>query len=99
MNAVKAIRMDEPAADHLATIDWQRGAWTDRKGKYSREHIWHLSGGAKLKASDSPFMLPEGYRDNAKLDAEKLFVASVASSHMLTWLHIAFGMETDVLGS
>jgi organic hydroperoxide reductase OsmC/OhrA len=83
---------------HLATIDWQRGKWAGFTGKYSREHTWHLSGGAKLKASDSPFMLPEGYRDNAKLDAEKLFVASVASSHMLTWLHIAFGMEIDVMG-
>ena len=65
---------------HLATIDWQRGKWAGLTGKYSREHTWHLSGGAKLKASDSPFMLPEGYRDNAKLDAEKLFVASVAAS-------------------
>ena len=43
-------------------------------------------------------MLPEGYRDSARLDAEKLFVASVASSHMLYWLHIAFGMELDVMG-
>jgi hypothetical protein len=39
MNAVKAMGMEGPAADHLATIDWQRGAWSDRKGKYSRQHL------------------------------------------------------------
>jgi hypothetical protein len=33
-----------------------------------------------------PFLAPEGYRDNAKLDPEKLYVATIASSHMLTWL-------------
>ena len=38
----------------------------------------------------------EGHRDNAKLDPEKLYVATIASSHMLTWLEIAFGMEIDV---
>src|SRR5882672_5872637 len=76
---------------HPASIAWD-------VGRYSREHTWHFAGGAKLKASDSPFMLPEGYRDSARLDAEKLFVASVASSNMLYWLHIAFGMELDVTG-
>ncbi len=41
-------------AIHLVTIDWTRGKWAQSKGKYSREHLWHLGGGAKLKASDSP---------------------------------------------
>ena len=52
MKAVKAIGMEEPAADHLATIDWQRGAWSDTKGQYSRQHLWVLEG-TKLKASES----------------------------------------------
>ena len=39
-----------PETVHLATIDWQRGKWAGAKGKYSREHLWHLVGGAKLKA-------------------------------------------------
>jgi len=51
MNAIKAIRMDVPAADHLATIDWRRGAWSDKKGKYSRQHTWVLAG-TKLKKSE-----------------------------------------------
>jgi organic hydroperoxide reductase OsmC/OhrA len=81
---------------HLASIAWERGKWADFPGKYAREHLWHFAGGAKLKASESPFQTPEGYRDNAKLDPEKLYVATIASSHMLTWLEIAFGMEIDV---
>jgi organic hydroperoxide reductase OsmC/OhrA len=90
--------MSDEELVHLASIVWERGKWAGYVGKYSREHTWHLAGGAKLKASDSPFMLPEGYRDSARLDPEKLFVASVASSHMLYWLHIAFGMQIDVMG-
>lgn len=30
---------------HLATIAWQRGKRVGAKGKYSREHLWHLVGG------------------------------------------------------
>jgi organic hydroperoxide reductase OsmC/OhrA len=88
----------EAKSGHLASMEWQRGKWAGFTGKYSREHTWRLAGGAKLIASDSPFVLPEGYRENAKLDAEMLFVATVASSHMLTWLRVAFGMEIDVMG-
>jgi hypothetical protein len=32
-------------AVHLVTIDWTRGKWAQSKGKYSREHLWHLGGG------------------------------------------------------
>jgi len=57
---------------HLTTIAWARGEWSHHKGKYSREHLWHFAGGAKLKASDS--MAPEGYRDEVRLNPENLFV-------------------------
>jgi hypothetical protein len=87
--------MEEPAADHLATIDWQRGAWSDKKGKYSRQHLCVLAG-TKLKASESGAVLPAGYRDNAPIDPQNLFVATIASVHMLTWLHIALGMKVEV---
>jgi len=85
---------DEPI--HLASIAWERGKRADFPGKYVREHLWHFAGGARLGASESPFLTPESYRDNAKLDPEKLYVATIASSHMLTWLEIAFAMEIDV---
>jgi organic hydroperoxide reductase OsmC/OhrA len=92
---VLTIGMEEPAADHLATIDWQRGAWSDKKVKYSRQHVWVLAG-TKLKASESGAVLPAGYRGNAPIDPQNMFVATIASAHMLTWLHIAFGMEIEV---
>jgi hypothetical protein len=43
---------NEPEAVHLVTVDWQRGKWAQAKGKYSREHVWHLLGGEKLQACD-----------------------------------------------
>jgi organic hydroperoxide reductase OsmC/OhrA len=85
-----------PETVHLATIDWQRGKWAGAKGKYSREHLWHLVGGAKLKASDSPAMLPKAFADRAVVNPENMFVAAVASAHMLSWLNVAFGMGIEV---
>ena len=95
MNAVKALRMDEPAADHLATIDWQRGAWSDKKGKYSRQHTWVLAG-TKLKASENGAVTPAAYHDKTPIDPYNMFVATVASAHMLTWLHMAFSIDVEV---
>jgi hypothetical protein len=95
MNAVKAIGMDESAADHLATIDWQRGAWSDKKGKYSRQHTWVLVG-AKLKASESGAVTPAAYRDNTPFDPHNMFAATISSAHMLTWLHMAFSLDVEV---
>jgi organic hydroperoxide reductase OsmC/OhrA len=88
--------MTDPEAIQLATIDWTRGKWSHVKGKYAREHTWHLAGGTKLKATDTDAMLPEGYRDKIKLNPENLFVATVASAHMLSWLHVAFQMGIEV---
>ena len=57
---------------------------------------WHLAGGTKLKASDTAAMLPEGFRDKIKLNPENLFVATIASAHMLSWLDVAFQMGIEV---
>ncbi len=61
-----ASEMTDPDAEHLATIDWTRGKWSHVKGKYAREHTWHLAGGTKLKATDAGALLPDGYRDKGK---------------------------------
>ena len=88
--------MSEADSEHLATIDWTRGKWSSAKGKYSREHTWLLASGAKLKATDAGALLPDGYRDKAGFNPENLFVATVASAHMLSWLHVAFGVGADL---
>jgi organic hydroperoxide reductase OsmC/OhrA len=87
----------EPEAVHLVTVDWQRGKWAQMKGKYSREHVWHLLGGAKLKASDSPALLPKGFQDRAAVNPENMLVGAISSAHMLSWLNVAFGMGIEVV--
>ena len=95
MNMAKALPMEEPVSDHLATIDWQRGAWSDKKGKYSRQHLWVLAG-ATLKASESGAVMPAAYRDKTPIDPQNMFVATIASAHMLTWLHMVFSLDIEV---
>lgn len=79
-----------------ATLEWSRGKWSSIKGKYSREHLCVLEGGVRLRVTDSWMLLPEGYRDGARVDPEKMFVASIASAHMLSWLHLAFSYGIEV---
>ena len=79
---------------HLVTIDWKRGKWSGARGKYSREHQWHFAGKLSLKVSDA--MAPAAYRDPARLDALKCYVATISSAHMLAWLHAAFSHEAEV---
>jgi organic hydroperoxide reductase OsmC/OhrA len=86
-------------ADQLppqATINWARGKWSSIQGEYSREHRWLLDGGVKLLASDAKSSLSEDYRNGVHLDPEKTFVATIASAHMLSWLHVAFSYGIEV---
>jgi hypothetical protein len=55
-------------------------------------HTRLLASGVKLKAADAGALLPDGYRDKAAYNPENLFVATYASAHMLSWLHVAFGV-------
>ena len=79
---------------HLVTIDWARAKWSGTRGKYSREHQWHFAGRLSLKVSDA--RSPAAYRDGARLDPLKSYVATIASAHMLAWLHVAFSHEVEV---
>lgn len=85
------------APEHLATIEWERGKWLHVRGNDSREPVWRLAAGAKLRATDGWPLLQEGYRDGAKIDAQELFVAVVSSAYMLSWLHLALGMGIEVV--
>ena len=90
------MKTEQPEAVSLAMIDWRRGKWSSAKGKYSRDHTWLLAGGVKLRVSDTEAMVPEAYRDGVQLDPEKMFVATIASAHMLSWLHLTFAMGAEV---
>jgi organic hydroperoxide reductase OsmC/OhrA len=77
-------------SEYFATICWERdpsAAFID--AEYSREHRWEFDGGAIVKASPSPHIVPAPYSVAANVDPEEAFVASLSSCHMLFFLSIA----------
>ncbi len=68
------------------------------KGRYSREHTWSFDGGVTVPASPSPAVVPAPYSNAAHVDPEEAFVASIASCHPLTFLHLAFKAGYDIAG-
>lgn len=77
-------------SDYTARVAWQRDpleAFTDNR--YSRRHELHFDGGAVLAGSSSPSVVPLPWSDASAVDPEELFVASLASCHMLWFLSLA----------
>ena len=84
--------------EYRATLQWQRQAgeaFTDNR--YSRRHVLRFDGGAELAASSSPQVVKLPYSDAAAVDPEEMFVASLASCHMLWFLSLAAkqGLRVD----
>ena len=76
-------------AEHRATIAWTRNGPSFLKGQFSREHTWSFDGGVTVPASPSPAAVPKPLSNEACVDPEEAFVASLASCHMLTFLYLA----------
>jgi organic hydroperoxide reductase OsmC/OhrA len=75
---------------YTATICWSRdGAEGFAKGQYSRAHEWAFDGGAVVPASASPHVVPAPWSDQAGVDPEEAFIASLSSCHMLFFLDFA----------
>lgn len=76
-------------SEHVATIQWSRGAqaFTDRS--YSRAHQWRFDGGLTLPASSSPQVVKAPFSDPSAVDPEEAFVAALSSCHMLWFLDLA----------
>jgi organic hydroperoxide reductase OsmC/OhrA len=75
---------------HTAKVEWLRAtdeAFTDLR--YSRAHSIEFDGGARIAASSSPHVVKVPYSDASAIDPEEMFVASVASCHMLWFLSLA----------
>ena len=74
---------------YTATVAWSRGdqAYTD--GKYSRGHTWRFDGGIEVPASSSPHVVRTPMSNEAAVDPEEAFIASIASCHMLFFLDFA----------
>ncbi len=74
-----------PMSKHRVSVRWQRTAEPFTYAAYSRTHRWRFEGGVELDASAAP-----AYRgDPALPDPEEVFVASLSSCHLLTFLAIA----------
>ena len=77
-------------SEHRATVQWQRGTGEAfSKGRYSRAHTWHFDGGAQVRASASPHVVPAPWSDAAGVDPEEAYVAALSSCHMLWFLSLA----------
>ena len=75
---------------YSAQLLWQRAAdepFSDNR--YSRRHRLRFDGGAELVGSSSPQVVPLPMSDASAVDPEEMFVASLASCHMLWFLSIA----------
>lgn len=75
---------------YSAQLTWRRQAdeaFVDNR--YSRKHELRFDGGAELAASSSPQVVPLPMSDASAVDPEEMFVASLASCHMLWFLGIA----------
>lgn len=75
---------------HGAELLWKAEAQEDfLAGRYSRRHEIRFDGGAAIAGSSSPSVVREPYSDPTAADPEELFVASIASCHMLWFLDYA----------
>lgn len=77
-------------ADYNATVHWQRLAGEPfSDNRYHRRHDWRFDGGAVVPGSSAPSSVPLPFSDPAAVDPEEAFVASLASCHLLWFLHLA----------
>lgn len=74
---------------YTATVEWRRNGEIFADGRYSRAHAWRFDGGAEVRASSSPFVVPVPYSDPTGVDPEEAFVASLSACHMLWFLSLA----------
>jgi organic hydroperoxide reductase OsmC/OhrA len=74
---------------HTATVAWELGTQEFLGKRYSRAHAWRFDGGAEVRASSSPHVVPLPMSDASAVDPEEAFVAALSSCHMLWFLDLA----------
>jgi organic hydroperoxide reductase OsmC/OhrA len=76
-------------SEHHAEIVWGRDGEAFVDNRYHRVHEWRFDGGAVVRGSASPSVVPAPLSDPSAVDPEEAFVAALASCHMLWFLSIA----------
>ncbi|MEP7068905.1 MAG: OsmC family protein [Usitatibacter sp.] len=74
---------------HTASVVWERGEEPFLDKRYSRRHLIRFDGGAQVVGSSSPSVVRPPLSDPSAVDPEELFIASLATCHMLWFLDIA----------
>lgn len=80
---------------HDAVVSWESDG-EFRSGKYGRGHEWRFDGGAVVRGSSSPSVVPVPMSDPDGVDPEEALIASVSSCHMLWFLSLAHDAGFDV---
>ena len=76
-------------ADHTCIVTWERNGADFVDRRYARAHTWTFDGGAVVRGSSSPHVVPPPGSDPAGVDPEEAFAASLSSCHMLWFLDLA----------
>lgn len=76
-------------AEYHADVLWQRDEQDFLDRRYSRRHRLRFDGGIEIPGSSSPHVVPMPMSDAKAVDPEEMFVASLASCHLLWFLAIA----------
>lgn len=83
---------------HVATIRWSQDEGDHfTLGRYTRVHEIAFDGGATIVGSASPDIVRPPFSDPAGVDPEEMFIASLASCHMLWFLDFARRAKVEVL--
>lgn len=84
-------------AEYTVQLEWQLGTQEQFTAqRYSRRHTLRFDGGVELLASSSPSVVPLPWSDAGGVDPEEMFVAALASCHMLWFLSLAAGQGHTV---
>ena len=77
-------------SSHTATIRWSQDEDDHfTLGRYTRVHEIAFDGGTTIEASGAPGNVPAQFSSEASVDPEEMFVASLASCHMLFFVDLA----------
>jgi len=83
---------------HVATLRWSPDEGDHfTLGRYTRVHEIAFDGGTTVMGSPSPTIVREPFSNPVGVDPEEMFVASIASCHMLWFLDFARRAKVEVL--
>lgn len=84
-------------SEHIAAIRWKQDEDDHfTLGRYTRVHEIAFDGGTTIQASGAPQNVPAQFSSEMAVDPEEMFVASLASCHMLWFLDFARRAGLDV---